>query len=128
MSQTLYERIGGHGGLEQLLRHFYSDVRQHHVIGPIFNERIHDWPAHLAIIENFWARQTGGPSTYGGGMGKHLALPIGPEHFAHWLGLWEFNCRKHLPSAPADEMIALAHQIAAHLQRMMSGRTGLSIG
>jgi len=123
MSKTLYERIGGQEGLETLLGHFYADVRQHHVIGPIFNERIHDWPAHLKTIASFWARQTGGPSDYGGGMGKHLSLPIGPAHFTHWLGLWEFNCRRHLPSVEAEEMIVLAHQIAAHLQRMIFGRT-----
>src|SRR4051812_43153092 len=124
MSQSLYERIGGNEGVGKMLRLFFADVRQHTGIGPIFNERIHDWPAHLAIIGNFWARQTGGPSTYGGGMGKHLSLPVGPEHFSHWLGLWEFNCRKHLPAAEAEEMIALAHQIAAHLQRMMFGGRG----
>jgi len=124
MSKSLYERIGGHEGLAGLLHHFYADVRQHAVIGPIFNARIHDWPAHLANIENFWARQTGGPSTYSGGMGKHLSLPLEPEHFGHWLGLWEFNCRKHLPAAEAEEMIALAHQIAGHLQRMVFGRPG----
>lgn len=127
MSKSLYERIGGHDGLAKLLHHFYSDVRQHKIIGPIFNERIHDWSSHLATIENFWARQTGGPSTYGGGMGKHISLPIAPEHFQHWLGLWEFNCRKHLPVTEAAEMISLAHQIAAHLQRMIFGRAGLEI-
>jgi len=124
MSKPLYERIGGHQGLSQLLHHFYADVRQHQVIGPIFNARIQDWPAHLAIIENFWARQIGGPSDYGGGMGKHLSLPLEPEHFSHWLGLWEFNCRKHLPETEAAEMIALAHGIAGHLQRMIFGRPG----
>ena len=128
MSQSLYERIGGHEGLAELLRQFYADVRQHHVLGPIFNERIHDWHAHLAIIEDFWARQTGGPSTYGGGMGKHLSLPLTPEHFGHWLGLWEFKCRQRLPAAEAAELVALAHQIAAQLQRMMFGGGGPKIG
>jgi hemoglobin len=126
-TKSLYERIGGHDGLAKLLHHFYADVRQHKIIGPIFNERIHDWLEHLATIENFWARQTGGPSNYGGGMGKHLSLPLEPEHFSHWLALWEFNCRKHLPSAEADEMILLAHQIAGHLQRIVFGRAGLEI-
>ena len=128
MSKSLYERIGEHEGLSQLLQYFYADVRQHQVIGPVFNARIQDWPAHLTIIENFWARQTGGPSDYGGGMGKHLSLPLEPEHFNHWLGLWEFNCRKHLRPTEAEEMILLAHQIAAQLQRMVFGRPGFGIG
>ena len=128
MSESLYERIGGHDGLAKLLHHFYADVRQHKIIGPIFNERIQDWNSHLAKIENFWSLQTGGPSTYGGGMGKHVSLPIEPEHFQHWLGLWEFNCRKYLSSAEAEEMISLAHQIAGHLKRMVFGHFGLGIG
>lgn len=128
MSESLYERIGGHEGLAKLLHHFYADVRQHKIIGPIFNERIQDWNLHLATIENFWARQTGGPSTYAGGMGKHISLPIEPEHFNHWLALWEFNCRKHLPEKEAGEMISLAYQIAGHLKRMVFGMTGIHIG
>jgi hemoglobin len=126
---TLYERIGGSQGLAKLLRHFYADVRQHKVIGPIFNEQIHDWPAHVKTIENFWARQTGGPSSYAGGMGKHRMLPLQAEHFAHWLNLWDFNCRRHLPPAEASEMSALAHQIAIHLRRLVFGVSGTnSIG
>ena len=56
--KSLYERIGGHDSLAKLLRQFYADVRQHKIIRQIFNERIHDWTAHLTTIENFWARQT----------------------------------------------------------------------
>ena len=33
----LYHRIGGHEGISRLLRHFYADVRQDPMIGPIFN-------------------------------------------------------------------------------------------
>jgi truncated hemoglobin YjbI len=36
----LYQRIGGHEGISRLLRHFYADVRQDPMIGPIFNARI----------------------------------------------------------------------------------------
>ena len=126
---TLYDRIGGRSGLEKLLHQFYSDVRQHKIIGPIFNQRIHDWPAHLAIITEFWARQTGGPSNYGGGVAvKHLSLGLEKKHFQHWLSLWEFNCSRQLPSAEAAEMIALARQMAVHLQKAVTGQSGISIG
>jgi truncated hemoglobin YjbI len=33
----LYQRIGGHQGISNLLHHFYADVGQDPVIGPIFN-------------------------------------------------------------------------------------------
>jgi hemoglobin len=125
---TLYERVGGDSGLADLLRHFYTDVRQHQILGPIFNSRIEDWPTHLANIADFWARQTGGPSRYSGGFASaHLPIGIQPEHFQLWLGLWDFNCQRHLAPSEAAEMSALAHRIGEQLQRILNGRGGLSI-
>lgn len=128
MEMTLYERLGGHEGILRLIKPFYIDVRQHAVLGPIFNARIQDWPAHLMHITEFWARQTGGPSQYPGGFaGAHLSLGIQPTDLQSWLQLWEWNCRRHLAASEADELIALAGRIGQQLQRILSGRAGLSI-
>ena len=119
--QSLYERIGGRDGLAFLLRHFYADVRQHALIGPIFNRQIDDWPAHLEKIASFWARLTGGPSDYSGQMpAKHLNLGIDAQHFTAWLQLWRFNCSSHLKEAEAQEMIGLAHEIGRRLKSIVS--------
>jgi hemoglobin len=113
---TLYERLGGHEGILKLLKPFYADVRQHAVIGPIFNSHIQDWPAHFEKITEFWALQAGGPSRYPGGFaGAHLTLGLQAEHFQHWLGLWEFNNARSLPSSEAAEMNALAQRLAGRL-------------
>ena len=118
----LYERIGGPEGLELLLWHFYADVRQHAVIGPVFNKHIDDWPAHLARIASFWARLTGGPSGYLGQMpAKHLKLGIEGYHFNAWLQLWDFNCSSHLKKKEAQEMMCLAHEIGQRLQIIVGG-------
>ena len=118
--QSLYERIGGRGGLALLLRHFYSDVRQHTLLGPIFEQQIDDWPAHLEKIGSFWARLTGGPSEYSGQMpAKHLNLEIEARHFAAWLQLWSFNCSSHLKETEAREMINLAHEIGRRLKTII---------
>lgn len=118
---SLYERIGGQNGIALLLRHFYADVRQHEVIGPIFHERIKDWPAHIAKIGEFWARATGGPSAYAGQMPlKHLSLGLEPQHFAAWLSLWDANCRCYLKPREAGEMSELAHQIGRRLRSIVS--------
>jgi hypothetical protein len=50
----LYQRIGGREGISRLLRHFYADVRQDPLIGPIFKAQIKDWKHHLEIIASFW--------------------------------------------------------------------------
>jgi hemoglobin len=125
---SLYERLGGHAGILQLLKPFYIDVQQHLVLGPIFNPRIRDWPAHLEKIAGFWALQCGGPSEYRGGFGAaHLTLGLKPEHFQHWLGLWEFNNRRHLAEREASEMTALAHELARRLFAITQSRSSLTI-
>ncbi len=125
---SLYDRLGGHAGIRKLIEPFYIDVRQHAVLGPIFNRHITDWPAHLDKITDFWALQAGGQSRYRGGFGAaHLSLGLRPEHFQHWLGLWEFNNRRHLPPPEATEMIALAHELARRLFAITQGRSSLTI-
>lgn len=120
---SLYERMGGRDTLAQLLRHFYSDIRQHNLVGPIFNEKIQDWPTHLETIGSFWARLTGGPSAYSGGMpAKHLHFGLNASHFQAWLQLWEFNCRAYLKSVEAQEMISLAHEIGRRLKSIIGVR------
>lgn len=118
---SLYERIGAHAGLQKLLRSFYADVRQHAVIGPIFNHQIKDWPAHLEKIGTFWSQLTGGPTGYAGRMPmKHMGLGIDAQHFEAWLQLWEFNCRRHLAEKEANEMIALAQGIGRRLSSILA--------
>jgi hemoglobin len=118
--QSLYERIGGRGGLALLLRHFYSDVRQHALLGPIFEQQIEDWPAHLEKIGSFWARVTGGPAEYSGAMpAKHFELGIEARHFAAWLQLWSFNCANYLKKEEAQEMITLAYGIGNRLKSIL---------
>lgn len=125
---SLYSRLGGHEGLKALLHPFYADIRQHQLLGPIFQAHIADWNAHIDKITEFWSRQTGGPSKYGGGFGAaHLSLGIQAAHFSHWLGLWEFNCRRQLAAQEAEEMIRLAHRIGEQLARIVSGRPGIPI-
>lgn len=126
---SLYEELGGHEGLLAFIRPFYMDIRQHAVLGPIFNSHITDWESHLAKITDFWAVQTGGPSRYRGGFaGAHMQLGLQPEFFDHWLGLWDFNCQRQLRPELASRMSALAHEMARRLKKVVSGRPGLELG
>ena len=117
---SLYERIGGRDGLALLLQYFYSDVRQHALLSPVFNRQIDDWPAHVEKIGSFWTHLTGGPSNYSGKMPlKHLNLGIDAHHFQAWLQLWSFNCHSHLAEVEAQEMIAMAHEIGHRLKSIV---------
>ena len=127
-ANSLYERLGGHAGILKLISSFYVDVRQHAVLGPIFNTHIPDWPAHLEKIAEFWALQTGGPTRYRGGFaGAHLPLGLQAEHFQHWLGLWEWNNGRHLAPGEAEEMNRLAHEFARRLSALTQNRRTFSL-
>jgi hemoglobin len=116
----LYERVGGRVGIGNLLSHFYADVRQDALIGPIFNAQIKDWPRHLEIIASFWETLIGGPRTYARPMPmKHVPLNLKEEHFERWLFLWQANCRAELPIGPAQEMIVLANHIGDKLRLIL---------
>ena len=118
---TLYRRLGGRPRLLHLLKHFYADVRQHRVIGPIFIAQITDWPAHLEKIADFWSNVTGGPVRYEGPMPqKHFPLGLEEQHFATWLDLWQRQCRAQLPPAEAAELIAAAETIGQRLRALVA--------
>jgi hemoglobin len=121
--KPLYERLGGHAGILKLIRPFYADVRQHALLGPIFNAHIKDWDAHLTKITDFWALQAGGKSNYPGGFaGAHMGLGLQPEHFQNWIALWEYNNARSLPAQEAAELNALAHELGRRLFAMTQGR------
>ena len=121
MNGSLYDRIGGRDGIATLLRHFYADVRQHGLIGPIFNQQIRDWPAHLGRIEEFWARITGGPSVYSGQMpAKHFGLGLDANHFDAWLQLWVCNCCCYCEPREAQQMTELARGIGRRLRSILA--------
>jgi hemoglobin len=116
----LYQRIDGREGISNLLRHFYADVRQDPLIGPIFNAQIKDRKEHLEIIASFWETLLGGSRSYARPMPmKHLPLQLTQEHFERWLFLWQANCRAQLLADVARDMIDLANHIAGRLRLIL---------
>lgn len=119
-ADSLYMRLGGRETIVALLTKFYAAAGADPVVGPIFSAVVRDWPHHIGHVADFWSTQTGGPALYPGGMGRHVRLGLGPEHFVAWLALWEKTCRAELPPREAEEMIAIGHLFAGRL-RMMTG-------
>ena len=126
--RSLCARLGGHDGILKLIKTFYVDARQHAVLGPIFDAQIHEWPAHLDKIAEFWALQSGGPKRYRGGFaGVHLPLGLEAEHFQHWLGLWEWNNGRLLAPREAEELNELAYEFGRRLYRVTQNRRTLAV-
>ena len=78
-----------------MVEHFYSAIREDDVLGPIFAERIDDWPTHLARMKAFWRSILFNSGEFSGNpMRKHMAIPgLEEHHFARWLELFYATLR-----------------------------------
>jgi hemoglobin len=115
--------------ISMLVDAFYAKVQHDSVIGPIFNEQVEDWPAHLALLKEFWASVLLGAGTFKGNpLEKHLKLPLSREHFERWLSLFAETARELLPQERAAVFIEKSQRIAETFQRVMAARQqGLGI-
>ncbi len=107
--------------LSDVVHTFYRRIRSDALLGPIFDARITDWDSHLERMVAFWssvALMTG--RYHGRPMEKHMSLPVGPAHFAHWLMLFEETAREICTPVGAHHLIERAHRIAASLQAGLS--------
>jgi hemoglobin len=85
------EEIGVDAGyIDHFVESFYGKIRDDALLGPIFNGRIHDWPAHLARMKSFWRSVLHNSGEFAGNpMLKHIVIPgLELRHFAHWLELF----------------------------------------
>lgn len=76
--------------LSRMVEQFYARVQGDETLGPIFAQRVTDWPHHLDHMKKFWRSimlKTGEFS--GNPMLKHAAIPkINNLEFSHWLTLF----------------------------------------
>jgi len=103
--------------IETQVRTFYGRVRRDPVLGPIFNEAIEDWEAHLAKLCDFWSSvllMTG--RFKGSPMAAHARRPdIADSHFPLWLDLFERTAREVCPPAAADLFVEKSRMIGRSL-------------
>ena len=103
----------------QLVDQFYAKVRLDPEIGPVFNEAIQSWEAHLALLKDFWStvlRRTG--RYKGNPIVSHLGLEIESRHFIRWLFLFSETAIQVMPRERAVIVTRKAEQIAANLRRV----------
>ena len=104
----------------RVVAQFYSKARADAVLGPIFAERVTDWPAHEAKIANFWSNAILRTRSYDGNpMQAHISAGnVEAGHFAAWLAMFDAVLVDELPLEPAMAWSRLAHRIGRGL---MSG-------
>ena len=118
--------------IDHFVETFYGKIQRDELLGPIFNERIKDWPPHLARMKAFWRSVLHNSGEFAGNpMLKHLVIPgIGLEHFSHWLELFYQTLRDAEPTCEATALVGgRARMIADSLLTGISmQRDGLSGG
>lgn len=98
--------------LAELVGRFYDKVRADPLLGPVFNPLVDDWDAHNVLMTSFWATVALGTGHYRGNpLAKHQPLPIGVEHFQHWLALWRETAGEVLDAESAPLLIGYAERI-----------------
>lgn len=107
--------------VELLVNTFYERVREHKILGPIFNEQAKvDWDHHLPKMVNFWSSILLGESSYDGNpMTRHIQLsksiPFGENEFAAWINLFQKTVDDLFTGEKAEE----AKTRAANIARIM---------
>lgn len=104
--------------IHDLVHAFYARVRADALLGPIFNEAIHDWDAHLDKLCAFWSSVTLMTGRYKGTpMKVHADLQgISGTHFDRWLEIFRETARALCPAAAAALFIDRAERIAQSLE------------
>ena len=116
--------------IDLLVESFYQRIREHPILGPIFNDAIGDnWPHHLAQMKNFWASVTMNMGRYSGqpvpAHKKHLRS-IQKWHFSIWLGLFGQTLDETGATPEAkDYFMERAERIAESLQLALFGLPSL---
>src|SRR5262245_4180803 len=106
-------------GLQRLVERFYARVRADELLGPVFNDAVHDWPEHLQKLADFWSSVMLTSGRYKGNpLAAHLKHRdrITPAMFARWLALWRETTEAVMPPEAAAALQAKAARIAQSLQ------------
>jgi hemoglobin len=123
------------GYIDTLVETFYGKIREDHLLGPIFSERIADWPIHLARMKAFWRSVLHNSGEFAGNpMLKHIAIPgLEERHFAHWLTLFYATLRELAPSDEATRLVAerarmIADSLLTGIETQRRGLAGARAG
>ena len=103
--------------IDRVVSGFYTRVRGHPALGPIFAAHVADWPAHEEKIGRFWRNALLMQRCYDGNpMQVHFkAGNVKAAHFPVWLSLFDQVLDAELPPDLARAWSALAHRVGRGL-------------
>ena len=91
--------------IKMLVDTFYGKIRENDLLGPIFNNILHDrWTEHLEKMYRFWQTVLLEEHTYAGSpFVPHAKLPIHQLHFDTWLTIWSSTVNDLFEGTKAEE-------------------------
>jgi hemoglobin len=111
-----------------LIETFYSRVRRHTALGPVFDAAIaeNEWPAHFETMRRFWSSVMLASGRYSGNpvAVHHAVAGLERPLFADWLALFTETAAELFDPEPASEFTAKAQRIATSLQLALFHRLG----
>lgn len=115
------ERLGiDEAFVSNLVENFYTRVRAHPLLGPVFENEIDDnWAPHLATMKDFWSSVAMNTGRYSGKpFPAHMKLTgITPAHFNIWLALFRLTLEELSDTAETvDYFMERANRIARSFQ------------
>lgn len=115
------ERLGiDEAFVSNLVENFYTRVRAHPLLGPVFQNEIDDnWAPHLATMKDFWSSVAMNTGRYSGKpFPAHMKLTgITPAHFNIWLALFRLTLEELSDTAETvDYLMERANRIARSFQ------------
>lgn len=105
--------------IETLVDLFYSRIQKDALLAPQFSHV--NWSTHLPIMYRFWSSMLLGEQSYRGNpLQKHVALPIGADHFSQWLILFRESVDALFLGEKAEEIKTRAANIANVFQHKLN--------
>lgn len=107
--------------ISNLVDNFYTKVRIDPEIGPIFNEEVKNWDAHLALLKDFWSTVLLTTRRYKGNpLLAHFRLPIEEKYFERWLMLFTETANEVMSAEHAQLVSRKANAIAMNMKRVLA--------
>lgn len=110
----------GHEHVAAVVDLFYDRIQAHAQLQVPF-ARVHDWPAHKALLTHFWWVTLGGPRylTHSYEVARrHEEAGFTPELLSDWLALFRATVQELLPDELAAGWIERAERIGRSLRYM----------
>ncbi len=117
MKEAAAPDASSEAAIRACVKRFYEKGGADDLLGPIFENSIHELEPHLEIVANFWSHALLGTTRYQGTpFGVHVNLPVEPEHFGRWLALFSEAAKETMPEGLAAAAIARAEHMTQCFQ------------